>query len=66
MVNFYEHGAVDMITSLQLTVLFTSWELGAIIALLLYATPVTFTLLCDVRRELLPQENFAVIVFCPC
>ena len=44
MVNFYEHGAVDMIKSLQLTVLFTSYELGATIGGLLLATPVTLTL----------------------
>ena len=52
MVNFYEHGAVDMIKSLQLTVLFTSYELGATIGGLLLATPVTLTLLCDAGMEL--------------
>lgn len=40
-------------------------ETGAIIAVLLLATPVTLTLLCDVRLGLLLHENFAVILFCP-
>jgi hypothetical protein len=64
MVNFYEHGASDMIKSLQLTVLFTGCELGATIALLVLATPVTLTLLCDVRviatRELRSNLIFSL------
>ncbi len=43
----------------------TRCELGAIIAGLLLDTPVTFTLLWDVRLELSPQESFAVILLCP-
>ncbi|MFZ0511958.1 MAG: hypothetical protein WAM14_10155, partial [Candidatus Nitrosopolaris sp.] len=38
-------------------------ELAEIIAGLLLATPVTFTVLCDVRLGLLPHENIAVILF---
>jgi hypothetical protein len=62
----YEHGPGDNIKSLQLTGLFTCFELAEIIVGLILATPVTFTLLYDVRMGLLPHENFAVILFCPC
>jgi hypothetical protein len=64
--HFYAHGPGAYIKSLQLTGLFTCFELGTIIAALLLATPVTLTLLYDVRLGLLVQRNFAVILFCPC
>jgi hypothetical protein len=63
---FYAHGPGLYIYILQLTGLFTWFELAVIIEGLLLASPVTFTLLYDVRLGLLSQENFAVILFCPC